>query len=182
MLSKNAPFYLLVIIALVIILIAFSAKAAPLDARDSVNYSKQDTYNSGWVNLTHPTGGQYIYDADANKTIKTDKAFMVGKPLRQDFEFLTAQEQEGIWLYRNNAQQAAINSQPQKLETRKNIARTYKSKHPHNSCNNTNIQNINWPKIVVNGTKTCVPLANYSDASDWKDHLICTETVGSNGK
>lgn len=159
---------------------ALHAETLPLDAHDEIDYNKQGTYGSGWVNITPPTGGQYIYEPELHKGIKSDKAFMVGKPSRQDFEFLTEQEQEGVWKYRNNAQQALMKSE--KPVAKLKSTGKHRTKFSHNSCSNPPQKNLSWPKIVVNGTQTCVPLVEYSEASDWKDHLTCTEAVGLYGK
>src|SRR5208337_3083083 len=88
-----------------LILMVFSgaapAMASPLDARDYVGYIKQGIDGSGWVNVSPATGGLYVNGARGPKNTAR-AAFMVGKPARQDYVFLTAEEQESIWNYRQS--------------------------------------------------------------------------------
>jgi hypothetical protein len=96
------------------------------------------------------------------------KVFMVGKPQRQDFVFLTAQEQEDLWNYRQKLREDMIKAalpKPVVVKTHKNAIAT-----------------LNWPHVIVEGSKVCVPSLDYSEAVDWKDHLLCTYLESLHGQ
>jgi len=133
--------------------------ASPLDARDDVGYVKQLSYGSGWVNMSPATDGIYVYGAAPKNTSRSNKAFMIGKPFPQDVVFLTAQEQEGIWRYKQA-----------KIEALRLAALPPVIKISHK----ISYSNLNWPHVIVEGKKVCVPTLAFSESSDWQDHLLCT--------
>lgn len=160
--SKNPARNTLLSLAL-LAAFAGTAAASALDARDEVGYVRQGSNASGWVNVSPATGGVYVYGANPQKyPTRPTQVFMVGKPLRQDFVYLTAQEQEGLWHFREAARE--------KLKIDAIPPATVKPSHKSFVAN----LNLNWPRVVVEGNKVCVPGLSYSEASDWKDHLLCT--------
>jgi hypothetical protein len=160
--TKITSFFLI----LFAMVVAKFSIAAPLDARDDVGYVKQIPYASGWINTYPATGGNYVYGATAKNTGRSSAVFMIGKPVPQDAVFLTAQEEEGIWHYKQaKLEELRLASLP--LPTK--IQR--KSNYPV----------LTWPRLIVEGQKVCVPTIAFSESLDWQDHLLCTTLGQSNG-
>jgi hypothetical protein len=144
---------------------ASTALASALDASDDVGYIEQGTTGSGWVNVRPATDGIYVHGASKTKEAnRPDQVFMVGTPPRQDFVFLNAQEQEGIWRYRQAQREALRKAAKAALPHPVDIQTSHKKY----------LASLNWPRVVVEGNQVCVPDVEFSDAHDWKDHLLCT--------
>jgi len=116
----------------------------------------------GWVNISSPEGGVYVY-GDEPMLHPKGAAFTLGKTQRFDYDFFSYQEEEALWLVREDQLKA--------IETQELGERLALRKRVHKS------PQINWPKVVVRGNQVCVPLLESSEASDWKSHLTCTEVT-----
>jgi hypothetical protein len=84
--------------------------------------------------------------------------FIVGRPPRQTYDLFSAQEEDALSQMRAD-QLAAIGASQQRARLR----RTRFHAKPQ----------VNWPKVVVVGDKTCVPTLSHASDPDWKDHLVC---------
>ncbi len=149
-------------VALLAIFSASEATTAPLDARDDVGYVTQGSFNNGWVNLSPATGGIYVHGVKDQIKQPQIKVLMVGKPSRQDFVYLSLQEQADIWKYR---QELLESMRKVALPSAAVAAKTLHKK---------SIAGLDWPRVIVEGSQVCVPSFDYSDADNWKDHLVCT--------
>lgn len=114
----------------------------------------------GWVNIATPEGGQYVYGEEPAARPK-GAVFTLGKTERVDYDFFSYQEEEALWLVREG-QLRAFEAQ----DLRERMAQRKRSQKNHQ---------INWPKVVVSGKRVCVPVLESAGASDWQDHLTCTE-------
>lgn len=142
------------------------AYSSELDARDDVGYIKQGNYAGGWANVSPATQGNYANGA-SKPTVRPTPVFLVGKPVRQEYIYLSAQEQDDLWHYRQSMREAMKKAA---LLTQSAVA----TPKPVNKNIYANVK-INWPRVTVQGKKVCVPVLSYSEAADWKDHLVCTE-------
>lgn len=158
----------LIVLTLLAYFWASTSMASALDATDDVVYVGQGMAGNGWVNVSPPTDGLYVHGKKKQEN-RPRQVFMVGKPTRQDFVFLNAQEQEGVWRYRQ-AQLDAL-----RKAALSHLPHTTDVKIAHKNY----LAGLSWPRVVVAGNKVCVPEMEFSDANDWRDHLICTHAIES---
>jgi hypothetical protein len=120
-----------------------------------ITYVQSGTYVAGAASVRPAQGGEYVYGtppADGRPA----QRFMVGKPVRQSYDFFSAQEEAALWQMHQN-QLAALNSVS-----------------AHSIRNRTRAHRVlNWPKVVVTGPKVCVPRLPFAAAPDWREHLVC---------
>lgn len=119
--------------------------------------------SSGWVNSVLPDGGEYRYTAhgasgQAYIDRQTIRAFTLDQVPRQSFDFFSIQEEEALWLVREE-QLAAINKEEQERTRQRSI----KNKTTH----------LRWPKVIVENAQVCVPKIEKAEANDWREHLLC---------
>ncbi|PTT93020.1 hypothetical protein DBR42_00845 [Pelomonas sp. HMWF004] len=133
-----------------------------------------------------PNDGQYVYRNKADHAGTPDsRVFMLGRPARQDFKYLSQAEQTALWNYRQEHYVAQANAAKREAEARAaqaaaTAARARMVEARFTSSAATSNARINWPRVVVMGNKICVPQLAYSEASDWRDHLTCSvEPEGS---
>jgi hypothetical protein len=163
MLNKMSPSMLILLSAIC----WNSAIASPLDARDDVVYTQQETHGEGWVNVSPATKGVYVHKPNAtHESGRPKEVFMVGKAPRQDFDYLTAEEQEGIWHYR----QKIIDDRREAMRIAALPPAATKSVHTQGT-----LSKLKWPRVIVDGSAVCVPKLEFSEATDWGDHLVCKE-------
>lgn len=114
----------------------------------------------GWVNVATPEGGEYVYGQEPAPRQK-GAVFTLGKSERVDYDFFSYQEEQALWMVRE-VQLRAFEAQDLGEDTAQR-KRTQK------------IHQINWPKVIVSGKSVCVPVLESAGASDWRNHLTCTE-------
>jgi hypothetical protein len=147
------------IISIITILLVSPATASTLDALDDATYISQDDDTAGWVKLKPATGGAYVISRSEEGTKPKPVFIMIGKPEQTDYVFLTAQEQESIWHYREDKleeiRKASLPPPPEKKQPNK-------------------LASMKWPHVIVKGNKVCVPDLFHNDSPDWQDHMTCT--------
>lgn len=127
---------------------------------DSASYISSEGYSTGWVNVLQPQGGIYIYTPPKPDARITAKAFLIGRPERQTYQLFSAQEEEALWQLREEKGQTDVVA-----------ARNQKTKFTgHHRAQKLSFE---WPKVVVRGSEICVPILDYSESSDWREHLTC---------
>lgn len=119
--------------------------------------------SSAWVNRVFPDGGEYIYTAhgaggQAHIDRQTTRAFTLDQVPRQHFNFFSIQEEEALWLVREE-QLAAINKEEQTRAKQRPLKNKTASLH--------------WPKVIVEKAQVCVPKIEKAEANDWREHLLC---------
>ncbi len=167
MLDKIIPPRPVLLILLIPVCLGSAAIAAPLDARDDVVYTEQETHGAGWANVTPATNGGYVHEPNAShETGRTTEVYMVGKAPRQDFDYVTAEEQEGLWHYRQKIREEMLEAMRiaalPPAQTKAARARGM-------------LSGLQWPRVIVDGSAVCVPKLEYSEAKDWGEHLVCTD-------
>lgn len=134
--------------------------------KDVVASENQATYivmkeaSLGWVNINMPSDGMYVYGHDVQNRPFL-QAFLIDKPTRQHFDFFSSQEEEALW---NLYEEQVTDKKSTQIKTRKSLMR---SKHK--------TIKIDWPKVIVEDKKICVPKTDYADSVEWKEHLTCWE-------
>jgi len=163
---------------------ALAAQAAP-SVPDDVAFQHKSALNGGAVVISLPNDGQYVYRADGTSPA-SPPAFMLGRPQRQDFKFLSQAEQAALWKYREDqraAQVAAKREAEARAASLAAAARAQALQVEHAAAAVPARQaRINWPRVIVRGDETCVPVLSFSDAADWREHLTCTTGAASNGQ
>jgi hypothetical protein len=106
--------------------------------------------------LHSPYGGEYVYSQGESSDGRTAQRFVLGKPVRTEFSLFSAKEEEALWALRQERIQASQVSVP-----------------AHRATHTPRRLALDWPKVVVEGNTTCVPEAAFSEAPDWKSHLVC---------
>lgn len=167
MLDKILPPRPVLLLLLIPLCLGGAAIAAPLDARDDVVYTEQETRGAGWANVSPATQGAYVHQPHAShESERTTEVYMVGKASRQDFDYLTAEEQEGIWQYRQKIREERLGAM------RIAALPPAQTKVAHER---SMLSGLQWPRVIVDGSAVCVPKLEYSEATDWGDHLVCTD-------
>ena len=120
--------------------------------------------SSGWVNSVLPDGGEYRYTAhgasgQAYIDRQTTRAFTLDQVPRQNFDFFSIQEEEALWLVREE-QLAVMHTKEEKARTKQ---RPIKNK----------MRAVYWPRVIVKNAQVCVPKIEKSEANDWQEHLLC---------
>ncbi|MDN4571863.1 hypothetical protein DBB29_24710 [Pandoraea cepalis] len=83
---------------------------------------------------------------------------MLGKVPRETFVLFSAQEEEALFRARSV-----------KLAEIANAHRKHALKR---ATSHRSVQ-LDWPKVVIDGDRTCVPTPDFASAIDWKEHLVC---------
>jgi hypothetical protein len=136
-----------------------AATAFAAESATPARFEKSGERGAGWVNFSTPEG-QFVYgEPEANRVIggASNKAFSIGGLERKDYEFFSYQEEEALWLVMQD-QIAAMQPKP-KRKANPNLA----------------AQKMKWPKVVLRDSVVCVPVLESANASDWREHLTCTE-------
>ena len=146
--------------------IANAATAAALDSLNNIGFVGREIYGSGVVNILPPADGEYELGTP-NRTTGRPEVFLMGKPARQDYVYFSAEEQEGLWRFR----EAKLDEQriARERAMREAAHASARRKKPA-----ARLAGLDWPRVIVNGNEVCVPVLDYSDSDDWREHLTCT--------
>ncbi|MGR9694498.1 hypothetical protein ACU80Y_20510 [Pandoraea sputorum] len=132
-----------------------SALAEPGSA---VTYIDHAPYSGGAAAILPATGGSYVYSTSTRQDSRRPQRFILGKVPRQTFVFFTEQEEDALYRARAD-RRAAFEDERRKLAIKRSPPRR--------------TAQLNWPKVLVIGDRTCVPVIGYANASNWKEHLTC---------
>jgi hypothetical protein len=114
----------------------------------------QASADGGAARIDNPTGGIWAYAKPAVPDGRISARFTVGKPARTEYTLFSAEEEEALW----NLRQSRLPQPP---------AQRHAGAHPEHH------EPIAWPRVVLQGAKTCVPSGEHSQADDWQQHLVC---------
>lgn len=127
---------------------------------------------SSGVILRQPLNGQYIYKDQTHDKRIASPAIMVERPERADYVFLSAQEEQELFNYKQDKlEEEALEAQTQlaqrSLALQSGALSQHKiDHHPH----------VNWPRVVIQDDQSvCVPEVEFAQSKDWKQHLTCTQ-------
>ena len=115
-------------------------------------YVWQATRDGGAAVVQNPAGGQWVYARGDFVDGRPQGRFALGKPARTEYTLFSAEEEEALWELRQKR------LAPPKPRQHKQLAHR---------------EPMNWPRVVLRGTSTCVPERGFSDADDWQQHLVC---------
>jgi hypothetical protein len=111
--------------------------------------------DGGAARIETAGGGVWIYAAKPEQLDgRIEARFAVGKPARTEYTLFSAEEEEALW----NLRQSRLPQPP---------AQRHAGAHPEHH------EPIAWPRVVLQGAKTCVPSGEHSQADDWQQHLVC---------
>jgi hypothetical protein len=134
------------------------APALAATASDGVTYETRVPVVSGAAVIAPADGGTYVYSSAPFNDRRGTARFMLGLPPRQDYDLFSAQEEAALWQTRESQRDAIAQA-----STRAHARRPHRVSAPR----------LNWPKVLLVGDKTCVPLTAFSNASDWQQHVVC---------
>lgn len=142
---------------LLLALLAASSISPPSAAGSESYFLRSAPYSSGAANVAPANGGEYIYGRAPGDGRTASTAFLVGKPLRTDFSFISPAEEEAF---------VRMLDQRRAEEVKRNLdlARAKVA---------TMRKGLAWPRVVLRGNEICVPELASSEATDWKEHLTC---------
>lgn len=155
---------------LVIALIALNISPLSAQEKDTSSYIKTEGYSAGWVNVSQPQGGVYIYTPPTPDSRVKAQPFKVGRAERQTYQFFSAQEEEALWLLREQKNAAA------RVELLEQEASSIAGRHRPAKLS------FDWPKVLVRGPEICVPVLDHSDAKDWQQYLTCWSPEVNHGE
>ena len=125
----------------------------------------------GWVQIAPTAGGIYAYGAPPNAAPRGIQRLLISRVVRQDFDRLSAQQEQALWNYR----QSQLDAQHTEVAT--TISADAPKRHLHRPrsgvANASKADSMLWPRYVIADGKTCVPRVEFAKADDWKNHLIC---------
>jgi hypothetical protein len=144
-------------LAFLLIPVCLPAIAAP------TGFAERGLYASGAANVEPAYGGEFVFAAPPADGRRKTQAVLVGRPERQIYTFMSAQEELALLDYRDK-----------ELAKRAAAMRALTVQHARRP-----FPKIDWPKVVVRGGDICVPTLDYSEATDWRDHLVCQRVGGA---
>ena len=134
---------------------------APVQAQGiGSTFAGQAWRDGGAAAISNPYGGEYVYSAKPPTDGRVVAAIVLGERRRTEFTLFSAEEEEALWRLRDRQ----LHPEPVEPKTAIRAARRVAK---------LAVSSIAWPKVVVGGGKTCVPTLQFSDAPDWRDHLVC---------
>lgn len=124
------------------------------------SFVQQPWRDGGAAVISNPFGGEYVYSTKPRTDGRLVAAIALGERRRTDFTLFSAEEEEALWHLRDRQLHPEPVEPKPAIRAAKRVAKL-------------TIPSVEWPKVVVVGGKTCVPTLQFSDAPDWRDHLVC---------
>lgn len=140
-------------------LVAPSVHALP--STNGVAFAPHAPYVSGGAVIESPQGGDYVYSNDIPDDGRRPQRFMLGKAPRQNYDLFSEKEEAALW----NTREAMVAAEQAK--------RARGARRTAHHAKRAALPNVNWPKVIVVGEKTCVPTREFAASSEWQKHLIC---------
>ena len=144
---------------------------------DAATFVRQSVDAHGWTRVALPQDGRYVYTTSAGFGLAdgrdlSAKRYMIGQPPRDRYVLFSAEEEAALWNLRERRQHDAARQPSAGLAlTAPATPPTLHPWHPRHSAQRKAA--LVWPRVVVEGPRTCVPRMAYRDARDWKRHLTC---------
>ena len=137
--------------------------------------------------LSFATGGEWVYTLqDPFQAPPVSSPVLIGRPKRQTYDLLSAQEQDQVDKYvqehllrQQRAQEQTIKEQEKELRKARLMASTHGA--PRKS---TKIPlDLDLPQILREEAGiVCVPRLDHAGVADWKDHLVCASNAKNEAK
>lgn len=143
-------------VALIISFVCLPVVAEP------ARFVERAPYASGAAVIEPAAGGEYIYGEPVPDGRLRTRPVLASAPQRQTWTFFSAEEEAALLAYRDQ-------TLAQQLKRHVVAAR-----QRHHRATGT----LDWPKVVVRASEICVPELASSDATDWRDHLVCHAAGG----
>lgn len=134
---------------------AFAAgQATPLEGDDGTFVRSAKT-TDGVVARQDRVGGHFVSGASPSDGRPRNR-FSIGTAQRTQFDLFSSAEEAALWALRES-----------QLTPPKPASGSHARRKKLRSSN------LVWPKVVLRGQLTCVPVKEFAEAPDWKDHLTC---------
>lgn len=141
-----------------VVAILVSTPVFALPPTNGVAFTAHAPYVSGAAVIDSPQGGDYVYSNRDTDDGRRPQRFMLGKAPRQNYDLFSEKEEAALW----NTRDAML--APKRTMSARRAG--YPAKRHVGSA-------LNWPKVIVMGEKTCVPLSGFASSADWQKHLVC---------
>lgn len=154
-----------------------ASRAAPPPplVSDGVVFEHQAPLNGGSVVIQLPNDGQYVYRTQQAEDAPADRrVFMIGRPTRQEFKFLSLAEQSALWRYREDRRIALAAERQAEAQAAIRAAAVRPASALAPAAPTRSRSRIVWPRVVLRDGEICVPRLAFSEAVDWRDHLTCS--------
>lgn len=117
--------------------------------------------------MQNPMAGQYVYEVPPPLPSRGGR-YSMGRPFDFDPVLFSAQEQEVLWKLRRRLYEEAVELERAKQAT---AAAAVAPRRPLGR-----VEALKWPRVVVRNQSICVPALEYSEAKDWRSHLVCFDS------
>ena len=128
--------------------------------------------------IEEPASGQYVYSARPSPP-RPQARFAIGKAARSDFIIYSAEEQEELLALRKrlSAATSAGTVQPEGAHVAAKRIRSV-GRHPAArvcapASGPNPVEAVEWPKVIRDGAKVCVPEPEFADKANWREHVLC---------
>lgn len=141
--------------------LAWAVGLAPYARAQTNDFEARPMTDGGGANIANPYGGVYVYRAALPDDGRRPSRAVLGERARTEFTLFSAEEEDALWRMRDRLLHPAP-----PLSVRR--TRQVTSTHPALAD-----RRLVWPKVVLQGSRTCVPELAFSEAPDWREHLVC---------
>lgn len=125
--------------------------------------------------VEEPASGQYVYSARPAAP-RSQARFAIGKAPRSDFTVYSAEEQQELLALRNRLSTATSpqGDIPNATAKRTRRARRHQATRVcAPASGQSEVGPVEWPKVIRDGAKVCVPKPEFADKADWREHVWC---------
>ncbi|MCX4151039.1 MULTISPECIES: hypothetical protein [Paraburkholderia] len=143
---------------MLICVFSVSATSSAAATDDGVTFARRGPHMLGAVELAPQNGGEYVFSSKPESDRRVHMRFLLGKPQRQDVEMFSGEEEAALAKLR--------------AEQLGEIQATYDRLHQRHVKHRVKPK-LNWPQVIVEGDRTCVPSSGHASDVDWKSHLVC---------
>ncbi len=126
-------------------------------------YEGVPSFYNGVANIQFPNGGTYFYSDQVPSPNRISPPVVMGVVKRNSWQFFAPDEEEALLHLRDK--KLAELAKKKAISDRKAYLKQ--------------VSRYDWPKILLKDGQLCVPELASSEATDWKDHLICTHVDSS---
>jgi hypothetical protein len=143
------------------LLAGFAVACVPVfaaTASDGITFARQRPYVSGEAIIAPAKAGAYVYSSHPQNDARGTMRFMLGQAPRQNYDLFSAQEEAALWRTREMQREVTAAA-----EARARIRHVHRRSAPK----------LDWPRVLLVGDKTCVPLTAFATATDWQQHVVC---------
>jgi len=127
--------------------------------------------------------GAFVY-SDRVMQLPLRARFAIGGRVRDDYTFFSPQEQEALLALRQRRQEE-IRQESRPLKSGTPVGASVGKRHEPAVARclpRAGLEQAVAPRIVARADSICVPELKFSDAPDWREHLVCTKEGVEHGK